>query len=267
MVRAYKLNLGEQYNFVAEYRTADCASFRFLRQLLVVADILCCPAILKSARMQKRCFHSGLVSLGRKTGASAFVAESRPLSKKQMKRKSVLTKARAVTANQQKEKTKSQFMEQQIQSMDIDKLISETSAALEGAFQGLMLPDGTPRLDPGNLPPVLEPRELVDPYNVLYSLRDNLAKKDLLLSGNVDSADKNVVGIENSLATVILDQDILNAEAPSEYKMNRALRYFASNSKFKELSEVGIYHLTTAVSLPLASSTSECPGNSFCSDV
>lgn len=195
--------------------------------------------------MQKRCFHSGLVCLGRKTGASAFVAKSRPLSKKQTKRKGVLTKARAMAANKQREKTKAQFMEQQIESMDIDKLISETSAALEGAFQDLLLPDGTPRLDTGEVQPGLEPREVVDPYNVLYSLRDSVAKKDLLLSGRVDSTDTKVDGIKINLATVILDQDILNAEAPSEYKMSRALSYFASKSKFKELSEVDIYHFET----------------------
>jgi hypothetical protein len=192
--------------------------------------------------MQKRCFHSGLVCLGRKTVASAFVAKSRLLSKKQTKRKGVLMKARTMAANKQREKTKAQFMEQQIESMDMDKLISETSAALEGAFQDLLLPDGTPRLDTGEVQPGLVPREAVDPYNVLYSLRDNVAKKDLLLSGRVDSTDTKVDGIKSDLATVILDQDILNAEVPSEYKMSRALSFFASKNKFKELSEVDIYH-------------------------
>ena len=131
----------------------------------------------------------------------------------------------------------------------------------------MLLPDGTPRLDINDAQPGLKQFVHVDPYNVLYSLRDNVAKKDLLLSGTVDSADTNVAGIANNLANVILDQDILNAEAPSDYKMNRALRYFATNSKFKELSEVNIHHFETVVPLSLALSSFGSQEIHFYSDI
>lgn len=206
--------------------------------------------------MQKRCFHSSIVSLGRKTGASAFVAESRALSKKQTKRKRILVKARAANVDQQQKKTKSTFMKNQMASMDMQQFIKDTTAQLKGVFQDLLLPDGTARRDTDDIEPQ---RNYVrhDPMLILYSLRNNKAKQDLLRcdvsaqnplllseSNGLDSSIGTSVGVlasRSGSSGELLDKDIRDAVMPEDEAIMTSVVRLARRGKFAELSEVCIY--------------------------
>lgn len=207
--------------------------------------------------MQKRCFHSSTISLGRKTGASAFVAPSRPLSKKQTKRKRILVKARAASDDQQQKKTKSTFMKNQMASMDMAQFVKDTAAEFKGVFQDLLLPDGTARLDVGESDQRFTEGTYLDPMLVLFSLRDNKAKQDFLLGGG--GTDSNALpstkisdttgvrtidsgsAIQESRSSAlghILDRDIRDAVNPENVKVQKAAMLFARWGKFSELGEV-----------------------------
>jgi hypothetical protein len=189
--------------------------------------------------MQKRCFHSSIISLGRKTGASAFVAVARPLSKKQTKRKASAMKIRM--QNKSKEKTSSKYLSNQLESEEMKKFMAEATEQLKGAFDDLLLPDSTPRLDVGESQPVVIPFE---PYRVLYSLRDLKAKENLLLSGtigdekNLTAASETAFGNKGGSIEVIPDRNIHLAVVPDEYQLMRALTDFASDQRFEDLKEV-----------------------------
>jgi hypothetical protein len=202
--------------------------------------------------MQKRCFHSSVLSLGRKSGASAFVAAPRALSKKQTKRKATAMKIRI--QNKSKEKTSSKFMSNQLASDDMKKFIAEATEQLKGAFDDLLLPDSTPRLDVGESQPKIIPN---DPNLVLYLLRDLKAKENLLLSGTIgetaafnpdsppqvsgkilEAASETATQKKRSAIEVISDRNIQLAAVPDEYQLMRALTDFAGDQSFEELREV-----------------------------
>jgi hypothetical protein len=189
--------------------------------------------------MQKRCFHSSLLSLGRKTGASAFVAVARPLSKKQTKRKASAMKIRI--QNKSKEKTSSKYMSNQLASEEMKKFMAEATEQLKGAFDDLLLPDSTPRLDVGESQPVTIPFE---PYPVLYLLRDLKEQENLSLSGTIgdenslSAASETAFGNKGCSIKVIPDRNIRIAVAPDEYQLMRALTDLASDQRFEDLKEV-----------------------------
>lgn len=156
--------------------------------------------------------------------------------------------------NKSKEKTSSKFMSNQLASEDMKKFIAEATQQLKGAFEDLLLPDSTPRLDVGETQPMFIPFE---PHRVLYSLRDLKTKENLLLSGTIGETsafnpDSPMKGIENALnppgessignkmssIEVIQDRNIQLAVVPDEYQLMRALTDFAGDKSFEELKEV-----------------------------
>ena len=206
--------------------------------------------------MLKRCFHSSAASLGRKTGASAFVAGPRNLSKKQKKRNVTRLKARAAVIDQKKEKIKSRHEESQINSQEMIDMIRNMNAKLDGAFQDLLLPDGIARLDVGEEQPLRITNE--DPMLTLYILRDLKVKHELAqIEGRVPLADplkrSETMATSNNLSSMqsleqsysfapagSLGTDIDKPSMLTEFQTNRALTGLSRMGKFKELSEVHI---------------------------
>jgi pentatricopeptide repeat protein len=210
--------------------------------------------------MLKRCFHSSTVQFARKSGANAFDAKPRGLSKKQKKRKAGRMVARAEVIDQRKEKIKERHMKNQ--TPEVMKFMHESQEQLKGAFQDLFLPDSTPRLDVGEVEETYKPKVFVNPKIVLYSLRDNKAKQDLLLSGSqndgsishedsqsqaqsyvkttaaVNESEDTAQERSNPSIDMIRDRDIRMAEKPSAYQISEALAAFTNKANYKDMSEM-----------------------------
>ena len=201
--------------------------------------------------MLKRCFHSSAASFGRKTGASAFVAGPRNLSKKQKKRNVNRLKARAAIIDQKKEKIKNRHSESQINSPEMITMITDMNKKLEGAFQDLLLPDGLDRLDHGEV----RPKQIInkDPTVALYILRDLKAQHDLqqgrdssaLISSSEEppaiaplSSMQSIKHFDSPVPAAVLESGIRKPSILTDNQAQLALTGLASSGKFKELGEV-----------------------------
>jgi pentatricopeptide repeat protein len=207
-------------------------------------------------KLLKRCFHSSSIQEKRKSGALAFDAPVRGLSKKQKKRKARRLVMQSEVKDQRKEKIKANHLARQLASDAPKQYLHDMVDKMKGVFTELFLPDGTLRLyeddvDVNGLPKPLLRRAFKDAHMILYSLRNNKAKQDLLLSANseeqhtvpleVDSISrpsiKNNELVDIDSFSVIKDTDIRNAIIPSNQDVADVIIYFANYKKFTELTE------------------------------
>eukprot|EP00596_Hydrurales_sp_CCMP1899_P009749 CAMPEP_0119036198 /NCGR_PEP_ID=MMETSP1177-20130426/3729_1 /TAXON_ID=2985 /ORGANISM="Ochromonas sp, Strain CCMP1899" /LENGTH=1120 /DNA_ID=CAMNT_0006995643 /DNA_START=103 /DNA_END=3462 /DNA_ORIENTATION=+ len=219
-------------------------------------------------KLLKRCFHSSSIQEKRKSGALAFDAPVRGLSKKQKKRKARRLVMQSEVKDQKKEKIKANHLARQLASDGPKQYLHDSVEKLKGVFTELFLPDGTNRLyedDVGvdGLPKPVVRRDFKDAHMILYSLRNNKAKQDLLLSANseeqhtvqleVDSTSKLSIK-NNELVDIdsmsVQDADIHNAITPSNQDVGDVINYFANYKKFTELTET--VTLLNALDIPVA---------------
>lgn len=146
-------------------------------------------------------------------------------------------------------------MSSQLASEEMKKFIAETSEQLKGAFDDLLLPDSTPRLDVGESQKKRTKR--IDTLLVLYSLRELKTKQDSLLSSKTGDVSVNDSDIppqpvpsdlaatsetaaegSRSSSVAVIENEICLEEMQDSHMLEMTMRTFAREKKFKELNEV-----------------------------